>query len=116
MGLIQMTTAESPVRQLGGLRGPSWRQAEIPCGVAEGGEDPWLCGPGFGRVCLCRGMVGLSYAPVQELSSGLRRQPGAVNYSAGRPGRAYACAGPIATRAVRWWESLLRGTPWASPG
>ncbi len=28
-----------------------------PCGVAEGGEDPWLCGPGFRRVCLCRGMV-----------------------------------------------------------
>jgi hypothetical protein len=26
-------------------------------GVAEGGEDPWLCGPGFRRVCLCRGMV-----------------------------------------------------------
>src|SRR5882724_12114915 len=19
-----------------------------------GGEDPWLCGPGFGRVCICR--------------------------------------------------------------
>ena len=34
-----------------------------------GGEDPWLCGPGFPRVCLCRGMVRLSYVPVQELSS-----------------------------------------------
>jgi len=21
-----------------------------------GGEDPWLCDPGFRRVCLCRGM------------------------------------------------------------
>ena len=21
-----------------------------------GGEDPWLCGPGFRRVCLCRGI------------------------------------------------------------
>jgi hypothetical protein len=61
----------------------------------EGDKDPWLCGPGFRRVCLCRGMVRLSYVPVRELSSGLRRQPGAVNYSAGRPGRAYACAGPI---------------------
>jgi hypothetical protein len=37
--------------------GPSRRQAELPCGVAEGGEDPWLYGPGFRRVCLCRGMV-----------------------------------------------------------
>ena len=27
----------------------------IPCGVAEGSEDPWLCGPGFHRVCRCRG-------------------------------------------------------------
>jgi hypothetical protein len=25
------------------------------CGVAEESEDPWLCGPGFRRVCLCRG-------------------------------------------------------------
>jgi hypothetical protein len=24
-------------------------------GVAEGGEDPWLCGPGFHRVCLFEG-------------------------------------------------------------
>jgi hypothetical protein len=23
-------------------------------GVAEESEDPWLCGPGFCRVCLCR--------------------------------------------------------------
>ena len=23
-------------------------------GVAEESEDPWLCVPGFGRVCLCR--------------------------------------------------------------
>jgi hypothetical protein len=27
------------------------------CGVAEGSEDPLLCGPGFHRVCLCRGVV-----------------------------------------------------------
>jgi hypothetical protein len=24
-------------------------------GGAEESEDPWLCGPGFHRVCLCRG-------------------------------------------------------------
>jgi hypothetical protein len=33
-----------------------------------GGEDPWLCGPGFARVCLCRVMVGLSYGGVLGLS------------------------------------------------
>jgi len=26
-------------------------------GAAEGDEDPWLCGPGFRRVCLYGGMV-----------------------------------------------------------
>jgi len=43
------------LRQLGGrgvLRGV---RRGIPCGVAEGSEDPWLCGPGFHRVCRCRG-------------------------------------------------------------
>jgi hypothetical protein len=39
--------------------GPSWRQAGVPFGVAEESEDPWLCGPGFGRVCPCQGMVWL---------------------------------------------------------
>jgi len=38
-------------------------------GVAEGGEDPWLCGPGFPRVCLCRGMVPLMYGRVPRLST-----------------------------------------------
>ena len=32
--------------------GPSWRQAR-----RGGGKDPWLCGTGFGRLCLCRGNV-----------------------------------------------------------
>ena len=43
------------LRQLGGrgvLRGV---RRGTPCGVAEGSEDPWLCGPGFRRVCRCRG-------------------------------------------------------------
>jgi hypothetical protein len=31
--------------------GPSWRHQL----VAEESEDPWLCAPGFRRVCLCRG-------------------------------------------------------------
>ena len=53
----------------------SWdREADLPFGSSAilgsfvasaavrrrgGGEDPWLCGPGFRRVCLCRGMVRL---------------------------------------------------------
>jgi hypothetical protein len=40
-------------RQLGGrgvLRG-------VGGGRRGGGEDPWLCGPGFRRVCLYRGSV-----------------------------------------------------------
>ena len=38
----------------GGLAvvGPSWRLAGVR--RRGGGEDPWLCGPGFRRVCLCR--------------------------------------------------------------
>jgi hypothetical protein len=40
--------------------GSSWRQAGVPHGVAEGGEDPWLCGPGFR---LCRGMVIVEFEP-----------------------------------------------------
>jgi hypothetical protein len=43
-----------PLRRLGGrgvLRGV-WRGSVKRRG---GGEDPWLCGPGFRRVCLCRG-------------------------------------------------------------
>jgi hypothetical protein len=32
--------------------GPSWRRFGRRRG---GGEDPWLCGPGFRRVCLYRG-------------------------------------------------------------
>jgi hypothetical protein len=40
--------------------GPSWREAGVPCGVAEDSEDPWLCGPGFRRVGLYRG-VSLTY-------------------------------------------------------
>src|SRR2546422_3709955 len=31
--------------------GPSWRHL---CRRRGGGEDPWLCAPGFGRVCLSR--------------------------------------------------------------
>jgi hypothetical protein len=38
------------------------------CGVAEGGEDPWLCGSDFRRVCLCRGEASRAYASVQETS------------------------------------------------
>jgi hypothetical protein len=34
-----------------------------------GGEDPWLCGPGFRRVCLCRGIARLIYEAVPGLSS-----------------------------------------------
>jgi len=26
-----------------------------------GGEDPWLCGPGFRRVCLCRRCLYVRY-------------------------------------------------------
>jgi hypothetical protein len=35
------------------ILGPSWRHKRRRRG---GGEDPWLCGPGFGRVGSCRGM------------------------------------------------------------
>jgi len=31
------------------ILGPSWRQAVVR--RRGGGEDPWLCDPGFGRVC-----------------------------------------------------------------
>ena len=47
--------------------GPSWRRRQSR--RRGGGEDPWLCGPGFRRVCLCRGML------CTELRSGT----GAVN-------------------------------------
>jgi hypothetical protein len=58
--------------------GPSWRQAGVPCGVAEGSEDPWLCGPGFRRVCLCRGVgttVGAAYQGCQRLHAGETELP-----------------------------------------
>jgi hypothetical protein len=42
-----------PGRRLGGLEGPSWRLA-LAASRRGGGEDPWLCGPGFRRVCLFR--------------------------------------------------------------
>ena len=32
-----------------------------------GGEDPWLCGPGFRRVCLvCRGRYGAVQGPSRQ--------------------------------------------------
>jgi hypothetical protein len=37
-------------------------------GVNGGGEDPWRCGPGFRRVCLCRGMAATSYRSVPGMS------------------------------------------------
>jgi hypothetical protein len=36
------------------------RSFETSGGVAEGGENPWLCGTGFRRVCPCRDWYGTS--------------------------------------------------------
>ena len=52
-------------RQLGGLRAPSWRPGARRRG---GGEDPWLCGPGFCRVCLVEEYM-TTYAAVSRVSS-----------------------------------------------
>jgi hypothetical protein len=49
---MDYTNAEPSIRRLGGrgvLRGVSG-------GRRGGGVDPWLCDPGFCRVCLYRGM------------------------------------------------------------
>jgi hypothetical protein len=52
--------------------GPSWRQAGVPCGVSEGSEDPWLCGPGFRQVCLVEecDLLTTGYPNCQARSSG----------------------------------------------
>jgi hypothetical protein len=52
--------------------GPSGRLAGVTSGVAEGSEDPWLCGPGFRRVCPCQGAWRYGSAAVPEPSSGRR--------------------------------------------
>jgi hypothetical protein len=44
------TTRTEPPFGSSAIVGPSWRQVWR----RGGGEDPWLCDPGFGRVCLCR--------------------------------------------------------------
>jgi hypothetical protein len=45
--VVKSTTAELTFMQLGGLGASRHRHD----GSAEG-EDPWLCDPGFRRVCL----------------------------------------------------------------
>ena len=44
-----------------------------------GGEDPWLCGPGFRRVCFCRGSE--TGEPITQGGDLLRRLPGRVSPS-----------------------------------
>ena len=50
--------------------------ADVQSGVAEESEDPWLCGPGFRRVCLCRGMakaeIGSCTGPVKGKAAARR--------------------------------------------
>src|SRR5688500_4595232 len=46
-----MKNAELPVGS-SAVFGPARRPDA--CRRFEGGEDPWLCGPGFSRVCLFR--------------------------------------------------------------
>jgi hypothetical protein len=71
--------------------GPSWRQAGVPCGVAEGSEDPWLCGPGFRRVCLCRGLW------IPDLQGGTKAVKIKLGIS-GTPGHAPSGLGVALTR------------------
>ena len=68
-----------------------------------GGEDPWLCGPGFRRVCLYRGVV----------SSEIRPGTGAVKRGSSRT--AWARPDPLARRR----QCTARSTPrrhWTPPG
>ena len=46
-GHARTTSAAPPLRQLGGRGGPSWRQAGIPCGVAEEQRGPGFAAPAF---------------------------------------------------------------------
>jgi hypothetical protein len=42
--------------QLGDRAVPGASLAGLKAGVTEESEDPWLCDPGFRRVCPCLGL------------------------------------------------------------
>ena len=87
--------AESPGRQLGGrgvLRGVEKRRG--------GGEDPWLCGPGFHRVCPsimteARTSLQIGTNPVKQRSTFERGSPpGQVRLAVRAAMRASAASQP----------------------
>jgi hypothetical protein len=72
---------KSSDEQLGG-RGSFGASGGSTVRRREGGEDPWHCGPGFCRVCLCRGMV----EPELSRGTGTVKRPaqrGSVRVSSG---------------------------------
>jgi hypothetical protein len=74
----EQTAAALAFRQLGGLG----VLRDVDRERRGGGEDPWLCGPGFRRVCLCRGMV----EPELSRGTGTVKRPaprGSVRVSSG---------------------------------
>ena len=49
---VRVVSTPSIARRLGGV----WGAHGVYFRRCGGGEDPWLCGPDFRRVCLCRGI------------------------------------------------------------
>ena len=68
-----------------------------------GGEDPWLCGPGFGRVCPCRGVhptVGAGTRTVKQVLASSQRGHGR-RHILGPTKTSQNRAVPIGDRAMR---------------
>jgi len=57
-------------------------------GVAEEGEDPWLCAPGFRRVSLCRAGVAYLIHTLQQAERQTRSRLASHHKSAGTPATA----------------------------
>jgi hypothetical protein len=81
-----------------------------------GSEDPWLCGPGFRRVCLVEGLTALSYREVQGLSSDSAGGSAGFPRVLGNPPWLRAEEIPQAVRRrlegrYRWWRAA--GPPYA---
>jgi hypothetical protein len=59
-------------------------QPRGPRRSAPRGEDPWLCGPGFGRVCLCRCGIGLGCDTVRRGTQAVKSdRTSAIHFSVG---------------------------------
>src|SRR5439155_16849759 len=87
--------------------GPSWRRLLRRRG---GGEDPWLCAPGFRRVCPCR-QGGASWET--EIP---RRHGGVKDRAQCRIGFVVGSALPISVAALEHsgWPNPLALTPFRS--